>query len=245
LIERYNAEKVFVEGDALILAVLDTGEAGGQSLVVANACGLACEILSVMELQNRQHQNHVLPKLELGLGIAFNDNAPAYLYDDRRKIMISPAINQADRLSSCAAELRRNTAWRRSNRHRVEVMRTTSDEQDRQRLLRYNVNGINLDASAFARLQKELVMHKVRLQSRSGSSHYYHTGRFIDRQGSAHWLVVREAPLKELSPDFSIDEATGSPEYFYEVVNDSQLMERIKSKLRSHRNDPQPQHGKA
>ena len=240
LIERYNAEKVFVEGDALILAVLDTGELGGQSMIVANACGLACEILAVMELQNRQHQNHELPRLELGLGIAFNDAAPAYLYDDRRKIMISPAINQADRLSSCAAELRRNTAWRRSNRHRVEVMRTTTDEQDRQRLLRYNVNGINLDAGAFARLQKELVMHKVRLQSRSGSSHYYHAGRFIDRQGTAHWLVVREAPLKVLSPDYSVKEAEGSPEYFYEVVNDNQLMERVKSKLRSPRNNAQP-----
>ena len=215
LLERFNAEKVFVEGDALILAVLDTGCMGGQSMIVAYACGLAREILSVMERQNRQHINHDLPKLE-------------------RKIMISPAINLADRLSSCAAELRRNTTWRHSNHHRIEVMHTPSQEQSKTRLLRYNVNGINLDPAAFVRLKKELAMHKVRLQSRSGSSHDYHAGRFIDRQGTSHWLIVREAPLKVLVEDFSVKEAQGGPEYFYEVINDTQLMERIKSKLRSH-----------
>ena len=230
---------MFVEGDALILAVLDYKGSGGQSMVVAYACGLACEILSVMEMQNRQHQNHELPKLELGLGIAFSDDAPAYLYDDRRKIMISPAINQADRLSSCAAELRRNTAWKRSNRHRIEVMHSIADEHNQQRLLRYNVNGINLDPSAFARLRKELVMHKVRLQSRSGSMHCYHAGRFIDGHGTTRWLIVREAPLKVLGADLSVREAEGSPSYFYEVINHPGLMERVKSKLRSHRNrDP-------
>jgi hypothetical protein len=237
LLKRYNAEKVFVEGDALILAVLDSGGMGGQSMVVAYACGLACEILSVMEMQNRQLQNHELPKLELGLGISFNDDAPAYLYDDRRKIMISPAINQADRLSSCAAELRRNTAWRRSNRHRVEVMNTPPNGQHRQRLLRYNVNGINLDPPAFSRLQKELAMHRVRLQSRSGSSHHYHAGRFIDRQGTSHWLIVREAPLKMLSADYSVKAVEGASDYFYEVIVDRQLMERVKAKLHS------PRHG--
>ncbi|MGD8589099.1 MAG: hypothetical protein PVG22_09750 [Chromatiales bacterium] len=243
LLERYHAEKVFVEGDALILAVLDTGGLGGQSMIVAYACGLACEILSVMERQNRQLQNQELPKLELGLGIAFSDDAPAYLYDDRRKIMISPAINQADRLSSCAAELRRNTTWRQSNRHRVEVMNTASNGQDRQRLLRYNVNGINLDPPAFMRLQKELAMHKIRLQNGSGYSHYYYAGRFIDRQGTSHWLIVREANCKMLGTDFSVKEVEGSPDYFYEVINDPQLMEQVRLKLRSHRNgdNPQPQ----
>jgi hypothetical protein len=235
LLERYNAEKVFVEGDALILAILDTGELGGQSMIVAYACGLACEILSVMEMQNRQNLNHGLPKLELGLGIAFNDEAPAYLYDDRRKIMISPAINQADRLSSCAAELRRNTTWRRSNRHRVEVLNTTSNGENRQRLLRYNVNGIQLDPPAFVRLQKELAMHKVRLQSRSGCSHYYHAGRFIDRHGTSRWLIIREAPLRLLGDDYSVTEVEGNPDCFYEVINDTKLMERVKSKLRTHR----------
>ncbi len=45
LLERFNAHKVFVEGDALILSVLDTGGMGGQSMIVAYACGLACQIL--------------------------------------------------------------------------------------------------------------------------------------------------------------------------------------------------------
>lgn len=232
LLERFNAQKVFVEGDALILSVLDTGELGGQSMIVSYACGLACQILSVMGTQNRQNQNHELPKLELGLGIAFSDDAPAYLYDDRRKIMISPAINQADRLSSCSAELRSNSSWRDSKRHCVAVMHSDQSDGQKQRLLRFNVNGIDLDPPAFARLQNELVMHKVRLQSHSGAFHHYYAGRFIDRQGTSHWLIVREAPVKILTDENIVADPQGEVTYYYEVITDSELIERVKSKLR-------------
>jgi class 3 adenylate cyclase len=234
LLERFNAQKVFVEGDAMILAVLEYGDSG-QSLTVAYACGLACKILSVMESQNCQHLNQDLPKLELGLGIAFSDEAPAYLYDDQRKIMISPAINQADRLSSCTAELRHNTNWKRNKRHRVEVMHSSQDETSRQKLLRYNVNGIDLDPPAFKKLRTELAMHKIRLQSRSGIHHYYHVGRFIDFQGSSHWLVVREASIKTLRQDGRVIESQNEGDFFYEVITDSELIGRVKAKLRSRR----------
>jgi hypothetical protein len=239
LLDRFNAEKVFVEGDALILSVLDTGGASNQSMIVAHACGLACQVLSVMEYQNRQHQNHRLPKLELGLGIAFSNDAPAYLYDDKRKIMISPAINQADRLSSCAAKLRRNTVWKTSSEHCVEVMCTGLNEQQ-QTLLRYNVNGIELEPAAFARLNQEIVMHKVRLQSPSGSFDHYHAGRFVDRLGASHWIIVREAPIKLFSDDNNIMEPGGRSDKFYEVINHSELIARVKSKLRYRRTVSQP-----
>ena len=42
-----------------------------------------------------------LPILELGIGICYQDAPPAYLLDGKKRIMISPAINLADRLSSC------------------------------------------------------------------------------------------------------------------------------------------------
>jgi class 3 adenylate cyclase len=231
LLERFGAQKVFVEGDALILVVVETGGIGTQALTVANACGLARKILSVMEAQNSQNLAHELPKLELGLGIAFCADAPAYLYDEQRKIMISPAINQADRLSSCSSKLRKDTSWRRSRRHRVEVIRKERGETGASGgLLRYNVNGIDLDPPAFNKLKSEMVLHKVCMHSRSGEPHQYHVGRFMDRLGSSHWLVVREARLKRWIEGKFVASDEES-ETYYEVVTDTELIGRVKKKL--------------
>ncbi len=114
-------------------------------------------------------------------------------------------------------------------------------EGHKQRLLRFNVNGIDLDPPAFARLQNELVMHKVRLQSRSGNFHFYYAGRFIDRQGTSHWLIVREAPVKVLTGENTVVDPQHGVEYFYEVITDSVLMERVKTKLRYRPTDSAPQ----
>lgn len=240
LLDRFGAQKVFVEGDALILTVLESGDAGTQAMTVANACGLARKILSVMEAQNSQNRAYELPKLELGLGIAFCNDAPTYLYDEKRRIMISPAINQADRLSSCSVELRRDTSWQRSRRHRVEVMRLGRDsgEHDDKRL-RFNVNGIELDQTAFLKLKSEMVLHKVRLHSRSGEIHYYHVGRFMDRLGTSHWLVVREADMKVWQNGQLSQESAGDDAVFYEVVTDADLIGRVKEKLGSKRTSGQ------
>jgi class 3 adenylate cyclase len=232
LLERFGAQKVFVEGDALILTLMETGNVGTQGMTVANACGLARKMLSVMEAQNSQNRAYDLPKLELGLGIAFCADAPAFLYDERRKIMISPAINQADRLSSCASELCRSTSWRRSRRHRVEVMRHGGAETDGAgRLMRYNVNGIDLDPPAFAKLKAEMVLHKVKLHSRSGETHLYHVGRFMDRLGGSHWLVIREAKMKRWDQGELLDSLPEEKGVFYEVITDANLIGRVKEKL--------------
>jgi class 3 adenylate cyclase len=236
LLERFGAKKVFVEGDALILAVLETGGLTTQAMTVANACGLARKILLVMEAQNSQNRTHNLPKLELGLGISFSDGPPAYLYDEQRKIMISPAINEADRLSSCSTELRRDTSWRKTHRHRVEVFLDGQGYKAKAaRRLSYNVNGIELAPQAFNKLKSEMVLHKLKAHSRSREGDSYYVGRFVDQQGSAHWLVIREAGIKirdsgELSGDTpSIDG------YFYEVVTDPELIGRVKNRFNSKR----------
>jgi hypothetical protein len=232
LLERFGAFKVFVEGDALILAVLETGGGSTSAMTVANACGLARKILLVMEAQNNQNKTHNLPKLELGLGISFSNDAPAYLYDERQKIMISPAINEADRLSSCSAALRQDTAWRKSHRHRIEVFRKGMSQESP--LLRFNVNGIELASPAFQKLRSEMALHKLKAHNRSQQGDAYYAGRFVDRHGSDHWLVIREASIKFWQgTDEQQNQATG--EYFYEVVTDPELIGRVKNKLYSRR----------
>jgi class 3 adenylate cyclase len=235
LLEQYGAQKVFVEGDALILTVMETGGTTTQALTVANSCGLARKILSVMEAQNSQNLAHNLPKLELGLGIAYSEDAPAYLHDEQRKIMISPAINKADRLSSCSAELRRDTSWRRSKRHRVEVFQGATQEGNAttQNRLSYNINGIELTEAAFTRLKSEMVLHKIKIHSRSGESHYYHVGRFVDRRGSSHWLVVRQAVIKVWNAGKIEENSDILDSYFYEIVTDTNLIGRVKDKFHS------------
>ena len=235
LLERFGAQKVFVEGDALILTVLETGGLSTQAMTVANACGLARRILLVMEAQNSQNKTHNLPKLELGLGISFSDDAPAYLYDEQHKIMISPAINEADRLSSCSAELRRDTAWRKSQRHRVEVFSDVTAQEKDKRRLRFNVNGIELAAPAFRKLKSEMVLHKLKAHGRSGDGDNLYVGRFVDRHGSAHWLVIRESFIKGWRGDGAVEEAQRPDEVFYEVVTDTELVGRVKNKLNSRR----------
>ncbi|MES9947134.1 MAG: hypothetical protein ABW080_19460 [Candidatus Thiodiazotropha sp.] len=235
LLERFGAQKVFVEGDALILTVMETGGAMTQALTVANACGLARKILSVMEAQNSQNRAHNLPKLELGLGIAFTNDTPAYLYDEQQKIMISPAINEADRLSSCSAELRHDTSWRRSKRHRVEVLQESNQNSKEKtpNRLRFNINGIELTEAAFLKLKTEMVLHKLKIHSRSGESHYYHAGRFVDRRGSSHWLVVRQGAIKIWNAGRVVENKDNLEDYFYEIITDTNLIGRVKDKLHS------------
>ncbi|MEW8091910.1 MAG: hypothetical protein AB2784_20040, partial [Candidatus Thiodiazotropha endolucinida] len=235
LLERFGAQKVFVEGDALILAVMETGGTTTQALTVANACGLARKILSVMEAQNSQNKAHNLPKLELGLGIAFSNDAPAFLYDEQQKIMISPAINEADRLSSCSVELRHDTSWRRSKRHRVEVFQEISQDNkaNAPNHLRFNINGIELTEAAFVKLKSEMVLHKMKIHSRSGGSHYYHVGRFVDRRGSSHWLAVRQGAIKAWDAGKIEDNRDILDNYFYEIITDTNLIGRVKDKLHS------------
>jgi hypothetical protein len=81
LLPELGAEKVFVEGDAVILALYDyeseTGDGDSApssptGLPVARACGLARSILRVVAMQNVLNRRHGLPELELGLGIAYS-----------------------------------------------------------------------------------------------------------------------------------------------------------------------------
>src|SRR5206468_11545603 len=105
LLPKYGAEKVFLEGDAIILALLEReGEAG---LAVSRACVLAREIVEIVRGYNELLQRSGLPGLELGIGISFQDSAPMYLMDGEQQIMISDALNESDRLSSCNRRVRK------------------------------------------------------------------------------------------------------------------------------------------
>lgn len=219
LLPLYGASKVFVEGDAVILALLEQpGDVSG-CLSVARACGLARGILQIVAQHNVRAARHHLPRLELGIGIAYERGPPTWLYDDDRPIMISPAIGRADRLSSCAAFLRSEPHFAAGNRVQVfqAVTDAAGDDKKGAARFRYNVDGIELEPAAFHRLAGE-----IRLSLRAaavgprGGMERFHSGRYSDARGVLRDLTVREGRI------WSFDRRKGpmreTGEAFFEVV---------------------------
>jgi class 3 adenylate cyclase len=234
LLESYGAKKVFVEGDAVILSIFEYEDTPYQWLCVSHACGLAREILKVVDVQNRNNRKHGLPELELGLGIAFSDQAPAFLYDEEQEIMISHAINRADRLSSCSASIRRSAYGKKLGRG-VEVLAPVNpnvlEKHGGDELIRYNVNGIELDVPAFHKLRSELSLQGLRPDEVGVSMEgKFLVGRYPDLQGNMHWLVIREAVVRSWDGEQSGDEELHGRR-FYQVVTSQELVRTITREL--------------
>src|SRR5581483_6476384 len=83
LLSKYGATKVFVEGDAIILAILE--REGDPALSVSRACVLAREMMEIVGGYNHLLQRAGLPALELGIGISFQDSSPMYLLDGEHR----------------------------------------------------------------------------------------------------------------------------------------------------------------
>jgi len=162
IIPRYGGGKVFIEGDAVILSLLEYQHTPQQWFSVARACGLARSMLRIIHANNKFAKQSELPSLELGIGICFSADAPRFLFDGEQPIMISSAIGLADRLSSCSWKLR---AKMQSKIFSVEVLAYADDERDKgekgQQMIRYNVNGILLENAAFSKLEKEVKLRKI------------------------------------------------------------------------------------
>jgi hypothetical protein len=77
LLAKYGAAKVFLEGDAIIVALLE--REGEAMLSVGRACVLAWEIVSLLHEYNELLERSGLPPMEVGLGIAYQDSPPLYL----------------------------------------------------------------------------------------------------------------------------------------------------------------------
>lgn len=234
-LSNFGAKKVFVEGDAVILSFLEQSGGSKRSLTVAHACGMAGRILEVVARQNALNRRHGLPDLELGLGIAYCDEEPTFLYDEDRQIMISPAINLADRLSSCAKALRDSEFSNPGRPFRVEVLAPEDGSEalaaSKADVIRFNVNGIELDAEGFVKLRSELMLHRMDV-SVAGRPERFFVARYPDRGGRLNWLVVRESPLHLWDAGKPTDKPIAG-RWFYEVIVDQGLITLIRSKLRS------------
>jgi hypothetical protein len=157
LLKKYDAVKVFLEGDAIIVALLE--REGEAMLAVSRACVLAWEILTLMRGCNELLERSGLPQMEVGLGIAYSESSPLYLMDGDRQIMISDAINESDRLSSCAKRPRKKLAAEAGvfQVYTFQIVGNENTDAAAEELrINYNVGGICLSEPAFLKLQQEI-----------------------------------------------------------------------------------------
>jgi class 3 adenylate cyclase len=164
LLAKYGATKVFLEGDAIIVALLE--REGETMLSVGRTCVLAWEIVSLLHEYNELLERSGLPPMEVGLGVAYQDSPPLYLMDGDHRIMISDAINESDRLSSCSKRVRKKIAPDAGvfQVYSVQIGGGGNNNNDsasaeagaEEMRLNYNVGGICLSEAAFRKLQQEI-----------------------------------------------------------------------------------------
>jgi hypothetical protein len=226
IVSQYGALKVFLEGDAIILAILERRDDEAGNYCVSRACGLAINMLSIIQRYNAKSRKYKLPILELGVGICYQNAPPAYLLDGKKKIMISPAINLADRLSSCHKTLRR-VMGRNSRPFNLYVYQSATDVDkdlsDDEIILRFNVNGIELNQAGFTKLAQEIDLKTMNclIPEIQKEPIVIHTGKFPLVTGTFQRLIIREDWVQELNMVNYQPSAKVNRKYFEVCTQDS------------------------
>jgi hypothetical protein len=228
LLEKYGAQKVFLEGDAIILAILEReGESG---LAVSRMCVLAREIIEIVRGYNELMQRSGMPELELGLGITLQESAPLYLMDGEHQIMISEALNESDRLSSCNKRVRKVMEPQAGPFHVYAFQAAELDENGNPEdvILNFNLGGIRMNEAAFRKLEQEITLEplKVKLPASLASSDKGEYKLFsatvpVDRD-IFRKIVVRESRIPRIDQlDFSVKGWTNR--IYYEICTDAAI----------------------
>ncbi len=230
LLALFGAEKVFIEGDAVILALFE--RQGEAQFAVARCCALAREIIGVVRAYNEKSRQAGLPTLEPGIGIAYQDSAPLYLMDGATRVMISPALNESDRLSSCSRVARRYLA-KNPTLFNVFSFQSVEDadagDDPQEFLVRYNIGGVHLDDAAFQKLRQEISLRTDHLQlpmlwGREPVRLY--SGVVPLPSGGFQKLVIREGRVAHVDPrTFAFKRWTDLR--YYEACTSAEIYEHL------------------
>ena len=230
ILNRYGAAKVFIEGDALVLAIFENESNRTQQRAVSKACALARQILAVSSAYNERAETTELPRLELGIGIAYQGSPPTYWMDTDSRIMISRALNLSDRLSSCSKAAKRLLAQNPSL-FRLFLFQTMTegiaeDEVD-EFLIRFNLNGVELNEEGFQKLQEEIALTSIEADcvlpwGRERVTFY--AGETPVGEGIEP-VLLRRGFVRQLLPDGRIGAA--ATRAYYEVCTSPQVFELV------------------
>jgi hypothetical protein len=235
LLQKYGAQKVFLEGDAIILAILE--REGEASLAVSRMAVLAREIIELVRGYNELMQRSAMPHLELGIGITLQDSAPLYLMDGEHQIMISEALNESDRLSSCNKRARKVMEPQAGPFHVYAFQAAELDENGSPEdvTLSFNLSGIRMNEAAFRKLQQEISIEplKVKLPASVASSdkgeYRLYSGTVPVDRDIFRKIVVRESRIPRIdSADFSIKGWT--ERRYYEICTDPAIYNALEKR---------------
>jgi hypothetical protein len=245
LLDRFNAKKVFIEGDAVILAIFEAESTVAYARAVAKACILSRQILTVCNSYNDRAASNDLPALELGIGVAFQGAAPTYWTDGDSRIMISKALNLSDRLSGCAKLAKRMLAGQKTHFfvfQFLNVMEGASPEELDEFLVRYNMNGIELNEEGFQKLSEEISLESIetKLEMPWGKENVTLYYGEVPLGDSVELLVLRKGLARQLLPDGKI--GMPSPHPYYEVCTSPALYDLVAALIRTQRAAIEPAH---
>jgi hypothetical protein len=188
-------------------------------------------MLIIIQGYNANSKKYKLPILELGIGIGYHETPPTFLFDGDNRIMISPAINLADRLSSCAKSVRRKID-RKKRPFNLYVFQAAREDDDDSLVddvfVRYNVNGIELNPTGFRKLSQEINLKRVEcyIPELQEEKLRLYTGKFPTVSGKYQQLVIREEQIPEIKVhDLSVIRTT--PRKYYEVSTHPKIYEYL------------------
>ena len=236
LLDRFDAKKVFIEGDAIILAIFETESSAAYARPVAKACILSRQILAVCNSYNERASSSDFPALELGLGVAFQGDAPTYWVDGDSRIMISKALNLSDRLSGCAKLAKRMLSKQKTHFSIFQFLNTmegASAEELDEFLVRYNMNGIELNEEGFQKLSEEISLDSIetKLDLPWGKQNVTLFFGEVPLGESVDLLVLRKAFARQLLPDGRVGRAT--EHCYYEVCTSPALYDLVAALIRT------------
>jgi CII-binding regulator of phage lambda lysogenization HflD len=236
LLDRFAAKKVFIEGDAIVLAIFETEATRTYARAVAKACILARQILAVCSSFNERSAANDLPTIELGIGVAYQGSAPTYWIDGDSRIMISKALNLSDRLSGCGKLAKRMLASQKSDFSLFQFLTAlegASPEELDEFLVRYNMNGIELNDEGFEKLSEEISLDSIetKLDMPWGKETVTLFFGEVPMGESVELLVLRKGHARHLLPDGKIGVVSSHP--YYEICTNPGLYELVAALIRS------------
>ena len=233
ILSRYGAVKVFIEGDAIILSISEHADTPGNWYGVARACGLAVNMLQIVQRYNIINEKNNLPQIEIGIGIEHCNSSPTFFFEGDNRIMISPAINTADRLSGCEKSLRKLFSAKKMpfNLYNFQLVSEKNITATGDALfIRYNVRGIELSKNGFEKLSREIDLELIecKIPELQKDKIKIYTGKFPMISGRFRRIAIREEYIPEVNPsDMSIIRMTSRK--YYEVCNNKKINKYLAS----------------
>lgn len=228
-VERFGAQKVSVDSEAMVFSLLQREGRSADHLAVARACALARSVAELTAQMNASNAEQSLPEIEIAVAISYCDEPPVFVYDNVRKVTLSSALRRVRRLTRNHPVLRQSypLPGGRGLRVVMPVRQDSSGREEHEPLARANVNAIELDTSAFVQLQREISLRCLEMREKErGRLMIVHAGECTDVRGESVSVFVRQRSVRFWMGRQLIDSRDRSRLY-YEVLWEPKILEVV------------------